>query len=214
MTTNAPAEKPSENPVAAIEPGFEVAAQAFWEKNRSLILAVCALALLAVIGREGWQYFAAQHEQSLQADFARAGDRPEQLTAFAAANAGHPLAGAAYLRVADAKYAAGDFRAAADHYTKAAADLKSVAFLGRARIGAALSQLNGGDKAAATTTLKAIAADAALLKATRAEATYHLAALAYEAGNKAEVDRLVGEVAKLDVSGLWAERAASLQLAK
>lgn len=213
MTTNPPVENQSQNQTPAPETGFEVATQAFWEKNRTLILAVCVLALLVIVGREGWQYFNAQHEKSVQADYAKAGDRPEQLTAFAAANSGHPLAGVAYVRVADAKYTAGDYRAAAENYNKAAGILKTPALLGRARLGAAMSQLNAGDKAGETA-LKAIAADTSLLKATRTEASYQLAALAAEAKNDAEVNRLVAEITKLDASGVWAQRASALQVAK
>jgi hypothetical protein len=214
MTTNPPVENQSEKQPIAVEPGFEVAAQAFWDKNRALILGLCAAALLAIIGYKGWEYFAAQREESVRADFAKAGDRPEQLAAFAAANSGHELAGVALLRVADVKYGAGDYRAALDNYTKAAGALKVTALSGRARLGAAMSQLNGGDKAAGEAALKAVAADASLLKGARAEADYHLATLAYDAGNAAEVARLVAEINKLDGASLWAERAATLQVAK
>ncbi len=214
MTTNPPVENQSQNQSAAPESGFEIAAQEFWQKNRGLILGLIVVALLGIVGREGWQYFAAQHEQSVRTDYAQAGDRPEQLAAFAAANSGHELAGVAYLRVADLKYTAGDFRAALDNYNKAIAALKVPAVLGRARLGAAMSQLGSGDKSASEAAFKAIAADTSLLKPARAEADYHLAAVAYEAGNTAEIDRLVGELAKLDTSGIWAERAASLQASK
>ncbi len=214
MTTNPAVENQSEKQPTAAESGFEAAAQAFWDKNRALILGLCAAALLAIIGVKGWEYFAAQHEESVRADYAKAGDRPEQLAAFAAANSGHELAGVAFLRVADAKYAAGDFRAAQDNYSKASSSLKVAALSGRARMGAAMSQLNGGDKAAGEAALKAIATDATLLKGLRAEASYHLATIAYEAGNSAEVVRLTAEINKLDGTSLWADRAASLQVAK
>jgi len=211
MITHPPAEnQPQVQPAAAIEPGFEIAAQAFWEKNRRMILVVCAAGLLAVIGREGWQYFARQHEQGVRADYAKVADRPDQLAAFAAANTGHVLAGVAYLRLADTKYTAADFRSASENYSKAAANLQNPALLGRAKIGAAMSQINGGDKAAGEASLKAIGADTALLKSVRAEATYHLATLAYEAGNAAEVSRLVAEVGKIDAAGVWSQRATVL----
>ena len=215
MTTNPPVENQSQSqPAVAPESGFEIAVQEFWQKYRPLILAVVAAGLLAIVVREGWQYFAAQREESVRVDYAKAGDRPEQLASFAAANSGHELAGVAYLRVADLKYTAGDYRAALENYTKAAASLKVPAVLGRARLGGALSQLNSGNKAAGEAALKAIAADANLLKPARAEANYHLAAAAYEAGNQAEVSRLTGEINKLDTAGIWIERAAALQVLK
>ncbi len=77
-------------------------------------------------------------------------------------------------------------------------------------MGAAMSQLNSGDKAAAEAGLKAISADAALTKGIRAEATYHLASLAQEAGNTAEVSRLVAEIGKIDPAGIWSQRATML----
>lgn len=212
MTTNPPAENQSQSqPAVAPESGFEIAMQEFWQKYRTLIFALVGLGLLVIVGREGWQYFAAQREESVRLDYAKAGDRPEQLGSFASANSGHELAGVAYLRVADSKYTAADYRGALENYTKAVSNLKVPAVLGRARLGAALSQLNSGDKSAGEAALKAIAADASLLSPARAEANYHLAAAAYEAGNQAEVTRLVAEINKLDNAGIWTERAAALQ---
>lgn len=199
---------------APAQPAVEEALHSFWEKNRSFILGLCVVALLVVIGREGWHFYAAQQEQSVQADFARAGDRVEQLATFAKANEGHTLAAVAYLRIADQRYAGGDYRQASENYTKAVAGLKNAALVGRARIGAAMSQLNAGDKAAAETAFKAIAADAALNKGFRAEATYHLASLALEAGNTAEVSRLAAEIGKIDPTSVWAQRVTALMVGK
>ncbi len=210
MTTNPPAENQPQAQPATIEPGFGIAAQAFWEKNRQLVLMVCIASLLVVIGREGWQYYSKQHELSVRNDYAKVADRPEQLAAFAGANAGHALAGVAYLRIADTKYAAGDFRSAAENYTKAAASLNNPALLGRAKIGAAMSQINSGDKTAGETALKAVGAGAALPKSIRAEAVYHLATLAYDSANAAEVSRLVTEIGKIDAAGIWSQRATLL----
>ena len=210
MTTNLPAENQPPSQPATIDPGFGIAAQAFWEKNRQLVLMVCIASLLVVIGREGWQYYSEQHELSVRNDYAKVADRPEQLAAFAGANAGHALAGVAYLRIADTKYAAGDFRSAAENYPKAAASLNNPALLGRAKIGAAMSQINSGDKTAGETALKAVGAEAALPKSIRAEALYHLATLAYDSANAAEVSRLVTEVGKIDAAGIWSQRATLL----
>ncbi len=199
---------------APAQPAVEEALHSFWEKNRSFILIVCVVAVLVVIGREGWHYYTAQQEQAVQAEFARAGDRAEQLSAFAKAHEGHSLAAIAHLRIADQRYAAGDYRQAAENYTKAVGSLKNAALLGRARLGVAISQLNAGDKAAAEATLKAIGADTALSKGNRAEATYHLASLALEAGNTAEVSRLAAEIGKIDPTSVWAQRATALMAGK
>jgi hypothetical protein len=208
MNIPPPAGHPTtEQPAAPAQPGFEEAAQAFWEKNRSLILMACAAALLVVIGREGWAHYQAGVEQDVRAAFARAGDRPEQLAAFAKAHDSHPLAAVATLRVADLRYAAGDHRQALENYDKAAAGLQNPALLGRARLGAAMARLNNGDQAGAEAAFKAIGADAALPKGVRAEATYHQASLAFDAGNTAEVGRLVAELGKIDPTGVWSQRA-------
>ncbi|HWA26691.1 MAG TPA: tetratricopeptide repeat protein [Lacunisphaera sp.] len=205
------AESPSQNqPAPAAASGLEDGLHSFWEQNRKAIFVLCVVALLAVIGREGWQFVAAQHEQDVRQAYAKAADRPEQLAAFAAANQGHVLSGIAYLRVADAKYTAGDFRAAAENYAKAAAGLTQPALLGRAKIGAAMSQLNGADKAAGEAALKAISNDMSMPKAARVEATYHLATLASEAGNTAEVSRLAVEAGKIDATSSWARNATAL----
>lgn len=214
MTIPPPAENQPQGQPVAIESGFEVALHAFWEKNRTLVIGACAAALLAVVVREGWQYFAERHEQDVREQYARIADRPEQLTAFAAANSEHALAGVAYLRLADLKYAASDYRAAADNYKKAVASLQHPVLLGRAKIGAAMSDLNGGNQAAAETALKAVLTDTSLAKGARTEAAYQLATLAHDAGNSAEVGRLVTEINKIDATGVWAQRAAGLLVTK
>jgi predicted negative regulator of RcsB-dependent stress response len=211
MTTPPPAQNQSKDQSAVVlEAGFEIAVQTFWEKNRHLILLVCTVALLVIIGREGWQYFTIQREMSVRADYAKVADRPEQLAVFAGANPDHALAGVAYLRLADNKYAAGDFRAAAENYKKAAASLQHSVLLGRARVGSAMSQYYSGDKAAGEAALKAIGTDSSLPKGARVEADYHLATLALEAGNAAEVSRLVAETSKIDAGSVWSQRATAL----
>ncbi len=173
-------------------------------------MGACVAALLVIVGREGWQYFSAMHEKSVQADFARAGDKPDMLAAFADTNSGHTLAGVAYLQLADQKFEAQDFRQAATLYLKAAGSLKNEVLLGRARLGAAMSQVNGGDAANGESALKAVGADQALLKTVRAEATYNLASLAFETGRLDDVKKYAGEIEKIDMAGTWSQRAAML----
>lgn len=211
MTHHPLAKNPSpDSPAVALELGFEDTAHAFWQKNRGLILLACIAALLVIIGREGWQYYSAQQELRIQSDYARTADRPEQLNTFASANSSHPLAGVAYLRMADISYLAADYTQAAINYNKALIGLKNSALRSRARLGAAMSLINTGDKSAGEAALKSISADLALLTSTRAEAGYHLATLAFEAGNATEVNRLVAEIGKLDPTGQWSQRATAL----
>jgi len=201
----------SADPAApVVEPGFEVALHAFWEKNRKLVLIACAAALLVIVGRESLQYFSAQRERGIQAEFARISEQPAKLAAFAEANSGHALAGVALLQLADDKFSTGDYAAAAAGYQKAAGALKNETLLGRAKLGAAISQVSGSDKAAGEAALKGISADTTLLKGVRAEATYHLALLALEAGNADEVRRLVDQVSRIDGASSWSQRATVL----
>ncbi len=210
MSQLPPANQTPEGTAPVYEPAFETAVQTFWAKNRQGILVVCIVALLVIVGREAWQYFAASREQGVQAEYAKIADQTAKLAAFAEANSGHALAGVAYLRLADEKFSAGDFKTAAGHYQKAVGSLKNEALLGRARLGAAMSQLNGGDQAAGEVALKAISADATLTKGARAEATYQLAALAADAGKSDELRKLAEEVSKIDPTSSWAQRATLL----
>jgi len=202
----------SDNPadVSVVEPGFEVKVHAFWEKNRSLILMACVVVLLAIIGREGWAKYAEMRENDIRSEFAKIADQPEKLAGFAESHAGHGLAGVAFLKLADQKFEAADFKQAGMLYSKAADNVKNAVLLGRARLGAAMSQISSGDAAAGEASLKAVGADAALLKDARAEAYYHLAAAAIESGNSAEAKKLVDEINKIDLSGSWSQRATML----
>ncbi len=202
-------EKPAEaTPVVA--PGFEIALQEFWIRNRNMILFVVAAALLVIAGREGWNYLADAREKDLQVDYAKLGDSTDRLATFADAHAGHALAGVAYLRVADARFSGGDFKAAATAYTKAATSLQKDALRGRAQLGAAVSLLNGGDQAGGEAALRTLNADAALFISARAEATYHLASLAAGAGRAEEVRNLAEQLNLIEPNGPWAQRATVL----
>ena len=195
-----------------VEPGFEVALHAFWaeKKNRTFVLGACVAILMGIVVWKGMEYFAAEREQGIQAEFAKISDQPARLAAFAEDHGGHALAGVALLQLADDRFSAGDFAAATAGYQKAAGVLKYDALLGRARLGAAISQVSGTARLAGEAALKALSADTTLLKGIRAEATYHLASLALEAGNVDEVRKLVDQVSRIDAAGPWSQRATAL----
>lgn len=205
--------KPPVDTQAASVPAPDFAAQmhSFWEKNRSFVLMLAVVVLLAIVGREGWDYFNAQREQSIRGEYARAADSPDKLGAFAAEFPGHELAGVALLRLADSQYTAGDFKSAATSYQRAAGSLTEAAVKSRARLGAAMSQLAGGDLAGGEALLKPLADDAAADKVIRAEACYHLATLANEAGRAEDVRKLTDEITKIDPISVWAQRAFALR---
>ena len=56
------------------------------------------------------------------------------------------------------------------------------------------------------------ASDSAADKNIRAEATYHLATLAHEAGRTDDVRQLLDEVGKIGATGIWAQRAMQLRV--
>ena len=201
-------EKPVEP--AVVEPGFEVAVQEFWARNRNFVLLLCAAALLVIAGREGWQYFANAREKDLQAEYAKVGDSADRLAKFADEHSGHALAGVASLRVADGKYSVADYKSAATAYQKAAGSLQNDALLGRAKLGAAVSLLQSGDQAGGEAALKALSADPAVFASARAEAAYHLASLAAAAGQADEVKKLTAQVSVIEANGPWAQRASLL----
>lgn len=216
MTSSPSADNQPKDPQAAApaEAGaaeFATTVQGFWAKNRTAILALCVVVLLAIVGREAWSYLSAQRDQGIREEYAKAVENPARLAAFAEANSGHALAGVAQLRLADEAFAKADYQGALAGYNKAASALGQDALKARARLGAAMSQIAGADKAAGETALKAIAADASLTAAIRAEATYHLASLALAAGRAEDVKKLADEVVKLDATGTWAQRAFVLR---
>lgn len=212
MTSHSPAENQTKDQTdTVVAPDFAAEVQTFWEKNRTLVLALCAAVLLAIIGFEAMRYFNAARNQSAQEAYAKAAGSPEKLANFANEYSGHALASVALLQVADAKYAAGDYAAALTGYQKATPVLTTSSLKARARLGAAVSRIGSGDQAGAQTDLKAIGADVAVDKNIRAEATYHLATLANEAGRTDEVRQLLDEVSKLDGMGIWAQRGMQLR---
>ena len=212
MTTPSPVVNQTKDHTAATDaPDFAAEVHLFWEKNRTLVLMLCAAVLLVIIGSEGLRYFNAMRDQNAQEDYAKAAGSPERLASFAAGHSGHALASVALLQAADAKYAAGDYAAALAGYQKAVPALANPTLKARARLGVAVSRLGAGDQAAAEADLKALGTDVTADKSLRAEATYHLATLASEAGRTDELRQLLDEVSKLDGTGLWAQRALQLR---
>lgn len=212
MTSPSPAGNQTKDQSAATEaPDFATEVQNFWEKNRRLVLMLCGAVLLAITASEGWRYVSALRERNAQEDFAKAAGSPGGLAGFAAEHPGHVLASVALLQEADGKYAGGDYAAALTGYQKALAVLTNPTLKARARLGVAVSRLGGGDQAAAEADLKALGADAAADKNIRAEAIYHLATLAGEAGRTDEARQQLDELSKLDGNGFWAQRAQQLR---
>jgi hypothetical protein len=115
------------------------------------------------------------------------------------------------MRMADDAYKAGKAADAAGGYEKALSILKDGPLAARAKMGRALSLLQSGKAADAAGELNRIANDESQFKAVRAEATYHLASLAVDAGKADEVQKLVDQLMKIDVSSPWTQRAVALR---
>lgn len=195
---------------AVITPGFEETLRAFWEKNGKLVIIICVVVLLAIIGRGAYGVMAAQREAGVAAAYGAA-VTSDQLKSFASAHAGHRLAGAAHLRLADEAYAAGRYPDAQSEYGKAAPILKDSVFAGRIQLGLGMAKLNGGDVAAGEAALKALVDDIAGSKAVRAEAAYHRAITAAAAGRADEASTLAEQVMSIDPESIWTQRALMLR---
>ena len=189
---------------------FEDRVRTFWTGNRNVITGLCIGVALAILGKGGWDHLQRDKESGVVQVYAAA-DSSEKLKAFAAAHAGHPLAGVAQLRLADEAYQAGKAAEAAGLYQQAAATLKGDPLGARARMGRAVAQLAAGQATEATPALKALADDSSQLKAVRAEAAFHLASLAVEAKDANEAQRLVDQLMQIDVSSPWTQQAMMLR---
>ncbi|MBI5690092.1 MAG: tetratricopeptide repeat protein [Verrucomicrobia bacterium] len=189
---------------------FEDKLRLFWEKNRNAVMGVCAVVVLAIAGKGGWEYL--QHQKELEVGKAyAAATTPEQLKSFAAAHDGHPLAGVVQLRLADDAYKAGKPADALAGYEKAQASLKEGPLAARAKLGRALALAQSGKAADSTRELKQLADDAKQFKAVRTEAAYHLTSLAVEAKDAVEAQKYVDQLMQIDVSSAWTQRAMAVR---
>ena len=193
-----------------LAPSFEDRLQIFWEKHARTLVAIIVIVAVGLIARWGFDLFAERRELAIRADYAEASSTA-QLQAFATANPRAPLAGVALLRIGDEAYAAGNYADARLAYETAFPLLGTNPLGARARLGAAISPLQAGDVAAAKTALEAMANDIAFASAMRAEAAYHLAIIARDAGQFEEATRLTGLVLATGPDSLWAQRAMQLR---
>lgn len=194
-----------------LAPSFEDRLRLFWEKNSRSVIAAIVLVFAVVVGKGVYEFYQAQKEKGIAADYAAAGNDSAKLKAFAASHDSHVLGGTAQLRIADAAYSAGNYTDSRAAYDKAASILKKDTFGPRARLGAAISAAQSGAVADASTSLKAIAADNSAGKIVRSEAAYQAASIAADAGNSDEAIRLIEQATVIDPDGVWASRASDLR---
>lgn len=189
---------------------FEDKLEAFWEKNRGLILGGCVLVVIAIAGNGLYGYMQKQKKLEVQKAYTAA-TTTEQLKSFSAANGEDPLAGIAQLRIADEAYAAGKTADAIAAYDKAISILKNDPAAARAKLGRAIAKAQSGKTAEATAELTGIANDASQLKTLRGEAGYHLMSLAVEAGKADEAQKLSELLMQIEPMGAWSMRAMQLR---
>jgi len=220
MSTPQP-NQPSVNPKSSGDPAatteidlpFEEQLRAVWDKkeNRTAVFVGCAAVILGILGWYGYRELAAQRENEIESAFSAA-VVPARLRAFTQEHKGHPLAGVAYLKLADDAFTAGSYAAAMDDYSQAAAALPGTPFAARALLGKAVCQIRSDKVAEGTAALRQLAEGTAQPKAVRSEAAYHLASLAFDAGNFDDVTKLTDLIMQVDAGGAWAQRAIQLRM--
>jgi predicted negative regulator of RcsB-dependent stress response len=191
-------------------PSFEDHLRAFWAANRSRVVTLVAVILLVILGKGLWEMYQAQREAGIAEQFAKA-KTSEQLRRFTVEHPGDALAGVAHLRLADEAYEAGKFGDAATSYGQAMAVLSDGPLASRARIGQGISQVLAGNREAGVASLKAVTDDLTAPVSVRAEAGYHVASLAAEAGDAAGLQAQLEQLSRIAPQSLWVQRASLLR---
>ncbi|MCC6415301.1 MAG: hypothetical protein IT582_05290, partial [Opitutaceae bacterium] len=208
----------SENPAASqteinVTPGLEEKLNQFWGRNRRNLLILAVVVLVVILGRGAWDYVAAQKEATAARAYAAA-TTTGQKRAFAQANAGHELAGVAWLQIGDTAYAENKPADALAAYQSAAKILTTGPLASRAALGSAMAQLQAGQTDAGKAALQTLADTSSAPVALRTEAAYHLASLAHAAGDDAKLKALAQQIAQIDPASPWTQRIMLMQLAK
>jgi len=180
--------------------------RAFWLKNEKNVYIACAVVVVLALVFVLWKSMRSSTADTVGAAYAAA-VTPDQLRIFINNNSGSPLAAAASLRLADDAYQKKNYAEAAAGYEKAAAD-KTAVFAPRALVGAAMSKILGGQATEGENRLNQILNDTTLPSVFRAEAAFHLATLAENAGRTDAAGKLYDQVITLAPKSPWAEDAA------
>ncbi len=197
---------------AAASTDLEEVVQQFWEKNRSLLMALAAVVLLAIVVRNGWSFYQTAKLESAREDFAMA-EGDDALQAFADDNSGTGLAGVALLKIADNAYAENRFGDAVDAYDAAATELEGTVFADRIALGRAMALIKSGDASTGEAELRNLANRTDAAAAVRGEAVYHLAAVAMEADDLAGIEALAMQVDAFAPGTTWAQRVTLMRAA-
>ncbi len=195
---------------ASMAPDLEESVRYFWEKNRTSLIGIAVVVLLAILGRHGWDMIKEGQAASAREAYAAA-DTDAARQTFAGENKGSTLAGAALLEVADNAFKDARYSEAIQGYDAAAAELEGTIFDGRIRLGRAMAQLLSGDVAGGESALRALANDTTAPSAVRSEAAFHLASRAGDAGDIETVNQLATQITAIDPTSNWSQRVTMLQ---
>lgn len=190
---------------ASEEVSFEDRIHLYWMDNKGFILGCIAVLALLIIGFNGMKIYVAYAEDKIQSAYAAA-SAENGLDDFAKAHADKTLGGIAALEVADDAYASEKYDNAIEFYGIALDSLENDVLLGRARIGHAFATYYNGEPDKGLDQLRALAANAELPEAIRAEAAYHLAINADVNGDEAAFENYAGQVASHSTAGQWQRR--------
>lgn len=132
-----------------------------WERYKTAAILGASVLFVAGIGFIAWRSLRATHAETIGAEYNTA-TTPELKLTFAERNQGDPLAAVAALESADAAYAKGDYKEAANRYGRAArfadaANPKAELVSARALIGSAVCEIRSGNAAEGVKQLLAIA---------------------------------------------------------
>lgn len=191
---------------------FEGKVFAFWERYKRHITIAIAAVFIAIVAYKVVLFFQERQLQAIQQAFLEAEGDNAALLSFAEAYLHHPLSGLAYLRVADERYASGDYIQAIQHYQAAYAALTQMPiFASRAQLGEGMAHLRSDTTEVGVETLKTLAADTKVISTLRAQAAYNLAIYALQTGRsdayKAHLKTLEGLPGNVE---FWRQKARAL----
>jgi len=181
----------------------------YWKENKGFLIGCIFFLLTVVIGYQSMLIVQDQSRAALQTEYTLA-DANDTLSEFARTHSDKELGGFAALKVADKAYSEEDFATALEFYILAVSTLEEPTLAGRARIGYAFALYRKGQTEEGLAELNAVTSDTMLTEATRAEAAYHLAVEAYQAGCKTEFSSYVAQVEASEFAVQWQQRLQSL----
>ncbi len=189
---------------------LEDQAYLFWKKNRNFIYGATIVVLAAAVAFQVVRSVQASHQAEISRSFGAA-TTIEAKRAFARANPDSPLAGVAWLDVADDDYTNGRYDDAIHEYASAAAALNEPVLSGRARLGQGIATLKAGQVTEGESLLHQLSDDANALMAYRTQAYYELASYYAGAGDRAKAREAIDRLKALDPEGYWASMGSALR---